>query len=168
MACSSAGLSGAFRLDSNAYDRRLTSAGSCSAGECAPRTGSASSSAGPSTCAGATSASASASASSPARPAATRAGPSTSTGTAPRTPGTARSGLAAASTTRAFGGQDQLEKLLRVVQQVADFAGTAHHLGGQLSRDLYSGYGRILRNIADLVDADAGVSRQRRLELFRE
>jgi hypothetical protein len=62
-----------------------------------------------------------------------------------------------------------LQHLVRVFEEVFKFvARRAEHLLRELRRHLDARHRRIFRHVADFIDSDAGLSRQRGFQLFGE
>jgi len=73
---------------------------------------------------------------------------------------------AAASTLRS---ENHLQHLVRIFEEVSEFVALRpEHLCRQLRGNLDACHGRIFRHVADLIDLDAGLSRQRGFQLFGE
>jgi hypothetical protein len=69
----------------------------------------------------------------------------------------------------AFRCQDQLQHLLRILKNVAVlFPFSGQHLGSQLRRHFDSCHGSVFRHVANFVDLDAVVPRQRNFQLFSQ
>jgi hypothetical protein len=62
-----------------------------------------------------------------------------------------------------------LQELVGVFEEILEFVAlSTESLGGELRGHLDSRHGRIFRNIANLVDLDAGFTGERGFQLFRE
>jgi len=71
--------------------------------------------------------------------------------------------------THALRGQDHLQHLVRVFKEVPELvARRAEYLLRKLRGNLDACHRSVFRNIADFIHLDAGVSRQRGFQLFRE
>jgi hypothetical protein len=70
---------------------------------------------------------------------------------------------------RAFRREDHLQQLVRIFEEILEFVAVrAQHFLRQLRRHLDSRHGRIFRHVANLIHLDAGFSRKRGLQLFRQ
>ena len=82
---------------------------------------------------------------------------------------TASASSAPTSSAAALCGQNQLQHFLWIFENIAVFiARSAQHLRGQLRRHLDPSDGSIFRHVPNFVDLDAGLSGQRRFQLFRQ
>jgi hypothetical protein len=82
------------------------------------------------------------------------------------------SGPSAATTAagaRTFRREDHLQQLVGILKEIFEFVALrTQHFLRQLRRDLDARHGRIFRHVANLIHLDAGFSRQRGLQLFRQ
>jgi hypothetical protein len=74
-----------------------------------------------------------------------------------------------AARAHALGSQNHLQHLVWVFEEILEFVTRrAEHFLRQLRRHLDARDRRIFRNVADFIDLDARLSRQRGFQLFRE
>jgi hypothetical protein len=84
-------------------------------------------------------------------------------------PWTTHSAATPAAGAHTLRSQDHLQHLVGVFEEIFEFvASRPENFLRKLRRHLDARYGRILGDVADFVHLDAGVSRQRGFQLFRE
>jgi hypothetical protein len=79
------------------------------------------------------------------------------------------SSTAASAAARTFRGKNHLQEFVGVFKEIFELVALgAERLRGKLRGHLDSRHGRIFRNVANLVDLDAGFAGERGFQLFRE
>jgi len=84
-------------------------------------------------------------------------------------PGATHAPAATAARSHTLRGQDHLQHLVGIFEEILELvASRPEHLLRKLRRHFDASHRGVFRNVADFIHLDAGVSRQRRFQLFRE